>query len=166
MNDWPTRGRLTEFYGNPVNRRDPSKPSQQWESLALVRVIIPWRAVAAWNTSLVLKSLRVHLKCKESLSRVFARIWEASGQDQAKIEEWGCHLIGGAYEYRATRGGSRLSTHAYGCAIDLDPARNKHGDSTPNFAEILEVQDAFAAEGWQWGGGWPRPDGMHWEAVR
>lgn len=167
---WPKQSECREFYGNPVNKRDPSKVAPQWEAQNLVVVASPWRMVTSWRDEKgvrrPVKGVRVHRKCAESLARVFAAIWQASGQDQAKIEQWGCHLLGGGFTYRAKRGGSSLSMHAYGCAIDLDPDRNGMGDTTPNFANIREVLNAFASEGWEWGGDWSSPDGMHWQAAR
>jgi D-alanyl-D-alanine carboxypeptidase len=55
--------------------------------------------------------------------------------------------------------------HSWGCAIDFDSARNSFGDTTPNFALIPQVLDAFASEDWTWGGEWRKPDGMHWQAA-
>jgi hypothetical protein len=55
--------------------------------------------------------------------------------------------------------------HSWGCAIDFDSARNGFGDTTPNFALIPAVTDAFLAESWVWGGKWHKPDGMHFQAA-
>jgi hypothetical protein len=130
-----------------------------------VFVDIPWRAITAWDGKPV-RRVKVHRQCAQSLQRVFSAIWAAANGDQSIIEKWGMHLYGGAYNYRPSRGSSRLSAHAYGAAIDFDPARNGMGDTTPNFASIPWVLTAFRDEGWAWGGRWSNPDGMHWEAVR
>ncbi|MGY3916723.1 M15 family metallopeptidase [Aeromonas australiensis] len=63
------------------------------------------------------------------------------------------------------RGGTRLSMHSWGCAVDFDSSRNSFGDSTPNFQNIPAVLTAFESQGWTWGGKWKKPDGMHWQAA-
>lgn len=161
---WPNQSQaeLIEFYGDPCD--SDGAASRTWENLYLTRVSPPWKLVTAWDGRPV-ASIRVHRLCAPSLERVLAEIWESSGRSQAKIEEWGMHLFAGAYQFRQTRGANHLSTHAYGCAVDFDSARNGLGDPTPNFANIPEVLNAFAREGWVWGGRWRRPDGMHWQAA-
>ena len=78
--------------------------------------------------------------------------------------------------FKTMTGNSRtLSMHSYGCAIDLDPARNGWKDRTPRFAQFPQVLAAFRSEGWKWGGDWNgngssaderQADGMHWQATR
>lgn len=164
VHTWPTQANRDQFYGNP--RGPGERVSPAWEAANIVRVEIPWRAVLAWDTDTVVRTIRIHRLCADSLRRVLAAIWAASGQRQQTIEAWGMHLYGGAYEFRQVRGGTSLSSHSWGCAIDWDPIRNALGDKTPHFATVPEVRKAFADEGWTWGGGWSRPDGMHWQAAR
>lgn len=165
MTDWPKQVDRNAFYGNPRGANGRVDP--KWEANNIVRVEFPWECgVLAWDTNTRVKSCRVHRKCADSLKRVFAAIWVASGRSEAKIREWGMHLYGGGFEFRQVRGGSGLSSHSWGCAVDFDPRRNEQGDVTPNFANIPEVLKAFEAEGWEWGGTWRNPDGMHWQAAR
>lgn len=176
---WPAQANRNAFYGDPRGANGRVDPN--WEAANIVRVDIPWRAVLAWDTDTVVKTIRCHRLCAESLKRVLAAIWAAAfraSQDhgapgnstagaQKVIEAWGMHLYGGAYEFRQVRGGTSLSSHSWGCAIDWDPEGNGLGDSTPEFAlpERAPVRAAFAAEGWTWGGSWSRHDGMHWQAA-
>lgn len=102
---------------------------------------------------------------RESLERVFEAIWLSAEKQQGKIQEWGMHLYGGGQNFRLMREGTRLSMHSWGCAIDFDSARNAFGDTTPNFALIPQVLDAFRTEDWVWGGQWKKPDGMHFQAA-
>lgn len=69
----------------------------------------------------------------------------------------------GGYNYRNVRGGSRLSQHAYGNAIDINPAQNPMG---PRLVTDMpkNVSDMAAKWGLTWGGDWKRrPDAMHFE---
>lgn len=68
------------------------------------------------------------------------------------------------YSNRSIRGSSKLSQHAYGNAIDINPGKNPMGygplktDLPPN------VSDMAAKWGLSWGGDWKnRKDAMHFE---
>ena len=162
MSQWPHESEVDAFYGDPRGKNGES--SGKWESENLVRLPAPWKLVTAWDFQPV-KGIRIHRKCEGSLVVVLTRIWDAAGKKEAKIKEWGMHLYAGAYNFRLMRGGTKLSMHSWGCAVDFDSARNAFGDVTPNFATIPALLDAFASEGWTWGGKWKKPDGMHWQAA-
>lgn len=166
MSNWPTQAECDAFYGNPRNRNDASKPSPAWEAENLVRVKPPF--TIRYEGKVVSAGVLIHKKCAESLSRVFNEIWEASGKDQSVIDKWGVSNYAGAYNYRLSRGSGWLSMHGYAAAIDLDPERNDFHDTTPNFANIPQVVNAFEREGWVWGGRWSGRscDGMHYQAAR
>lgn len=168
---WPMQVNRNQFYGNPAGANGKLDP--KWEAANLVLVEFPWKAVAAWDVSTPIKRAKVHRLCAESLKRVFAAIWldaiaEAGSIAGAQrvIEDWGMHLFGGGFNFRPTTGGTALSSHAWGCAVDFDPVRNGWKDSTPNFANVPEVLKAFADEGWVWFGRNKSADGMHWQAAR
>lgn len=166
MSPWPAQSNAEQFYGRNIRvTKGVPGPDPAWEKANLVLVPIPWKAVASWDKSLTIKSFRVHRLVAESLTRVLNRIWEAFGKSQKAIEAANLHLIGGGYNWRQMRGIARLSMHAYGCAIDLDPDHNGLGDPTP--AMDARVVAAFEAEGWIWGGRWSpqRRDGMHFQAA-
>ena len=61
-----------------------------------------------------------------------------------------------------------LSTHSWGCAIDLSPALNGMGIAYNPKAHMIPAQVVaiFSANGWEWGGLWQRPDAMHFQAAR
>lgn len=179
-NNWPKQSQCETFYGNPKGRNGLA--SSAWESANLVSIPVPWRMFASWDEKIVIRKIRVHRKCAESMARVLSAIcksacdeWERQAGPSADgvvligvnavLDQWGMSRFGGAYSYRLIRGGNRLSMHSYGCAVDFDPARNGMGDRTPNFANCPEVIRAFKAEGWEWGGDWSSPDAMHFQAA-
>lgn len=173
MNLWPRQSLVlegTSVYGNPKGKGGGA-PSPAWEAANLVMMAAPW---AMMMGDIKITRFRVHKQCQASLGRVFANLKQSAGGDYKTLSAWGVTKFGGAYNYRLMRGGSNLSMHSYGCAIDLDPANNGLGDSTPRFAEFPRVLAAFADEGWLWGGDWNgngstaderRCDGMHWQAT-
>lgn len=162
---WPKQSECDAFYGNPRGLGD--EPSLRWEAANIIRISAPF--VLRYDGKPV-SGIRVHKKCAEAYGRVFARIWEAAGHDQAVIDRWGASIYGGAYNYRLMRGSSALSMHSWGCAIDLDPDENAFHDITPRFASAPQsaVVSAFEAEGAIWGGRWSGRscDGMHFQFAR
>lgn len=67
----------------------------------------------------------------------------------------------GCFNIRRKRGGTTLSTHAYGMAIDLNAARNPLMGRVTWSAAFLAV---WRGEGWTCGADWPiRVDGMHFQ---
>lgn len=161
MNTWPLQKNCDAYYGNPRGKN--GQPSAAWEAANLVYVSAPWRLTYDGRPT----RLRVHKKVADSLKRVLAEIWEWAGRKQSVIDECGMSVTGGGYNFRLKRGGSSLSMHSWGCALDFDPANNGMGDTTPKLARYPAVLAAFAREGWEWGGDWSGKscDGMHWQAA-
>lgn len=158
---WPLQSECDAFYGNP--RGLNGQPSQTWMRNNLVRIDVPFRMTFDGQR---VSKITIHKKCADSLSRILQAIWIASGHNQARIEEWGVDKYGGSFNFRLMRGLSSLSMHSWGCAIDIDPARNGLGDPSPYLANCPLVIAAFDAEKWTWGGRWNRKDGMHFQAAR
>lgn len=164
MKPWPLERDCNGFYGNPAST-NVGKPSQTWMRDNLVGIIPPFRMTYDGKP---VRALQMHKKCAESLARVLSNIWQASGNKQQVVDQWGASIYGGGFNFRLKRGFNSLSMHSWGCAIDLDPARNAMGDITPNFANAPAVVAAFEDEGWVWGGRWKGKfcDGMHFQAAR
>lgn len=156
---WPLQRDCAKFYGDP--RGKGGKASAKWESENLVLVPTPWELRFEGKP---VSGIRIHKKCADSLSRVLAAIWNRVGHSQSEIDRIGMSEFGGSYVYRVMRGGKSLSMHSYGCAVDFDPARNALGNPNPAMARL--VVEEFEREGWEWGGHWKRPDGMHFQAAR
>jgi hypothetical protein len=68
----------------------------------------------------------------------------------------------GGFTWRLSRGGSKLSTHGFGAALDFDAPWNRLG-SKPQISRY--VVDVFERRGWKWGGRWKRKDGMHFQMA-
>lgn len=77
------------------------------------------------------------------------------------IHAFGGDIFGGSYVLRAMRGSTKLSCHAWGIAVDIDPARNPLGARSSTFPDWYI--DCFERHGFTWGGRWQRPDPMHFE---
>ena len=66
----------------------------------------------------------------------------------------------GCFNIRLMRGGSQMSLHSWGIAIDVNAFENGLGKE-PKLSE--EFVKCFIDAGFDWGGYWSRPDGMHFE---
>lgn len=160
---WPDQSKLKEFYGNPDKNNDGVADSA-WEISNIVKIIPPYPMVWSWSLEPV-KTLRVHKKCSESLLSILAEIGKKVNEQDRRFYE--IDRCGGVYNFRLMRGGSSLSVHSYGAAIDLSPVINGLGIPYSPKKKMMPfiVRDIFHSHGWKWGGLWSRPDAMHFEAV-
>jgi len=151
-NPWPfsTQEDLRDFYGEPGDETN------------LVTINFPFPMY--YGGQLVTKS-RCHKKVADSLLRVLKRIGNFEGGTREILEPVSDY--GGIYNFRNKRGGTRLSVHAWGAAIDLDSDDNTFKDPWPIKADMpFEVMEAFAEEGWVSAGAFWGYDAMHFEACR
>jgi hypothetical protein len=77
----------------------------------------------AWDTDNHLRKFQCHERVVLPMTRVLERVVDAYGP--AKIVALGLDLFGGCLNVRRMRGGSSWSTHAWGIAVDFDPANNQ-----------------------------------------
>lgn len=66
----------------------------------------------------------------------------------------------GCFNIRTKRGGSTQSLHSWGIAVDINASWNKFGKKPTMHTGIVK---AFESAGFDWGGHWDRPDGMHFQ---
>ena len=131
----------------------------------LVTIQLPYRMRLSWNTSETVTTMRCHKEAAEPFKRVFKDILDHYGLDQ--ITNLGIDLFGGCFNFRLMRGGTQLSTHSWGTAIDLDPQRNQLRETakTARFArpEYKAMIDIFYKHGFISYGVERNMDYMHFE---
>lgn len=66
----------------------------------------------------------------------------------------------GCFNIRRKKGGASTSLHAWGIAIDVNAAWNGFGKKPVLSAEFVKC---FTDAGFEWGGLWTKPDGMHFQ---
>jgi hypothetical protein len=142
-------------------------PTARWESNHLTTISTPYPLTLSWDLAVQIKRITCHKLVAPSLSRILSEILAHYGSVNA-IKTARMHLFGGCYNYRRISGGGRLSTHAWGAGIDIDPDRNPlgvpHSESTGMMP--LSVVEIFERHGWKWGGRFvSRPDCMHFQAT-
>lgn len=163
MSNWPKYTELEQFYGKFKLGAD-GYPTESWKQEFLTKIVLPYPMFLAWDTNKQVKTIRCHKKVAKSLSRILDEI---AGKFYGRYTETRVNLFGGVYEFRRVSGSAKLSLHAYGAAIDLDPERNGRGVPYDGGLSMISpvVVDIFRSEGWKWGGDFINPDCMHFEAA-
>jgi hypothetical protein len=150
-----TTGQIVKKYGSP----------NETGVGYLVTIKLPYPMRIAWDTDSTVSSMRCHRLVADKFLAVFNDLLSRYGYD--KIKELGIDLYGGCFNYRRMRNGSAWSMHAWGIAIDLDPARNtlKETKRTARFArpEYKPMIDIFYKHGFISLGKEKDFDWMHFE---
>ncbi|ASF47689.1 M15 family metallopeptidase [Methylovulum psychrotolerans] len=68
----------------------------------------------------------------------------------------------GCFNIRKKRGASTASLHSWGVAIDVNAAWNRFGGKPSLSAKFVKC---FTDNGFDWGGTWSKPDGMHFQLA-
>ena len=68
----------------------------------------------------------------------------------------------GCFNIRKKRGSNTMSLHSWGIAIDVNAFENGLGKAPKLSSEFVKC---FTDAGFDWGGTWKRPDGMHFQLA-
>lgn len=156
-NGWPLERQadLTAFYGPPGESQ-------------LVMLDLPYALRLSWAPSTRVTRTRCHAKVKSSLGRVLGQVLAHYGAE--RIQALRLDLFGGGYQLRPKRGGSSMSTHAWGIAFDFDPDRNQLRWTRTRASFARPDYDAWwkcwEDEGWVSLGRTRDYDWMHVQAAR
>lgn len=130
----PDERSLRAYYGEPGDEGN------------LVFFNLPYPMVLAWDHSVTVTRQRCHRLVKDSLSGCLEEVRDHYETREA-LEAAGMHLLGGIFLDRKQRGSNRISTHAWGISIDLDPLRNAFRTPCRRLAESDSVYQ-YAVERW------------------
>ena len=120
----------------------------RWQTEFLTRIALPFQFPLSWDESRIVDHITCHKLIAGSFTQVFAEIQNAGLQD--KITSFG-----GCFAFRPQRTGTKLSTHAWGIAIDLNPESNAQGTAGSMDAGVIAI---FKHAGFIWGGDWKGRD--------
>lgn len=152
---WPKENSasLTKYYGEVGTNQ--------------VRIDLPYRMVLAWDKDKSVKQIMCNKKVADSLYKVLETV--SKEYSETEIQKHGFNLFGGCLNVRRIRGGSRWSTHAWGIAVDFDPARNGLRTDWKNSyfskPECAAWMNAWKSEGWYSLGLEKNYDSMHFQAC-
>ena len=112
------------------------------------------------NVSELLKKIRLHRHVGPAIIDALHQVLSDLGVEVFKWNEFG-----GALNVRLMKGGTLLSTHSWGIAIDLNPTRACW--QCPTGEQHPAITAAFKDRGFTWGGDWPvsHADKMHFDAC-
>ncbi len=109
-----------------------------------------------------------HERAADALTRVVERLTGVVKTDPKTLPF--LKEIGGTFIWRNIKRSKRLSSHAFGIAIDLNVERSDYWRWTYRGKPMIwknrvpqAIVDAFEAEGFIWGGRWKHYDTMHFE---
>ena len=130
--------------------------------------LLPFAHKLAWAPAQTINRFRCHELLADVMTWVHAEAARHYGE--AEYRRLRLDLWGGCFNNRRVRGGSLISIHAYGAAVDTDPARNGLRTPTaqaslarPEYAPFWAIVEATGgrALGKRIGRDW-----MHWSYVQ
>lgn len=155
--NYPHQSELPAFYGKAGGSQCTAG-----------KVELAYPMVIAWNKSQTIRRFSCHGKLAEPLTAIFREALAHYGP--AEITRLNLDVFGGCFNYRRKRGGSSLSTHAYGAAVDLNPEQNqlRWGADRAQFAKpeyepfwAIVMAHGGTPAGYAWGKDW-----MHFQFAR
>ena len=149
-----------ERYGNPDKDGDGIlDPDWFRENISVFP--LPFPLYLSWEPRKQITRFQAHRLAGAKIVAALARVGAAQGIDylrEHQLDRWG-----GCFNFRLIRGGSSLSNHSWGTAVDYCPDLGRLGSAEDAASYPRFIVDAFAAQGFVWGGTWDRPDAMHHE---
>lgn len=112
-----------------------------------------WDVPGDLEIGVIPKRLFCNRDLVEPLSKAFRNL--ISTGHVSELKTWD-----GCFNVRKKRGGSTMSLHSWGVAVDVNAFSNCfgcHPTLSPGFVKC------FTDVGFDWGGVWSKPDGMHFQ---
>ena len=152
---------LMKFYGDP--RGSNGQVSKKWFSENMVKWTPPYTIYYSDGKRTPLKTIFLHKKVVSVYTAAFTDVKNTF--EPKEINDLRLNISGGAFNYRVIRGGNRLSTHAFGIAIDMDPARNPYPKKWKEGMINREFCDILMKHGIWWRGHNGDVDAMHFQCA-
>jgi hypothetical protein len=119
----------------------------------LEKAMIVWDVPAELEVGVIPKKIYCNRDLVQSLQRALRNIIQRNLVSELKTWD-------GCFNIRKKRGARTPSLHSWGMAIDINAAWNGFG-KTPTMSSALVA--CFKDAGFDWGGDWSKPDGMHFQ---
>lgn len=152
---------IKNVYGDPDRNHDFA-PDPEFARRNLVKVPLPYPLRLSWNLDLVSRNLYGHRLAVGRICEFFDQVADQYG-GYRNLREQDLDIWGGCYQFRSKRGGRSLSVHAWGMAFDYLPHLGPFGKRSRIPAEIVAIGENLGFEN---GGTWSVPDGMHFQLCR
>jgi hypothetical protein len=119
------------------------------------KYMVCWDIPAELEIGVIPKRLYCNSDLVAPLQTAFENIIQRGLIDELKTWD-------GCFNIRKKRGATSPSLHSWGIAIDINAAWNGFGKEPTMSAELVAC---FKDAGFDWGGEWSRPDGMHFQLA-
>jgi hypothetical protein len=111
---------------------------------------LPFPFVIAWDVKQTVSTFSCHARIEAPITSIFAEAAKHYGEDE--FRRLRLDRFGGCYNFRPMRGGTALSMHAWGAAVDLDPERNqltwgadRAAFAAPEYEAFWQIVEAHGA---------------------
>ena len=165
------RAEIEALFGNPTN--SDRTLNEAWEGTNIRKIAPPdgWQLYYQADQGLVrVSGIRLHRLLEDAFIAALDDIWQFARQQigaaatDEQIRAWlhkrRLDQPGGGFNFRKITGGSKLSLHSYGIALDWDPEHNPR--QKPLTRTLPDWwYDIWRAHGWSDGRQFPTPDPMH-----
>lgn len=125
-------------------------PSQSNPNLVL------WDVPAELEIGVIPKRIYCNKDMVEPLSKAFKKLIATKSVNELKTWD-------GCFNIRKKRGLASMSLHSWGLAVDMNAFENGLGQQ-PKLSALFV--SCFTTSGFEWGGGWTRKDGMHFQLAK
>jgi hypothetical protein len=118
--------------------------------------LVLWDVPADLHVGVIPKRIYCNRLLIDPLQAVFINLI-SRGYAESELNTWD-----GCFNIRQTTGGESWSLHSWGVAIDVNALENGYNRPpklSPGFVEC------FTDAGFDWGGSWHVPDGMHFQLA-
>jgi len=115
--------------------------------------MVVWDVPTELEIGFIPKKIYCNKDLIQPLSKAFKALIDTGAVSELKTWD-------GCFNIRKKRGLNSLSLHSFGIAIDVNAFENGL-NQTPKLS--LQFVKCFTDNGFTWGGGWKRIDGMHFE---
>lgn len=127
-------------YGNPENESN----------------MVVWDVPSQLELGVIPKKIYCNKDLIQPLQKAFENIINRGLINELKTWD-------GCFNIRKKRGATSMSLHSWGIALDINAAWNGFG-KTPTMSKNLVA--CFKDAGFDWGGDWSKPDGMHFQLAK
>lgn len=146
--NWFNKNKRTTMVTSEACRKKYGHP-KEYNNLTL------WDVPEELEIGVIPKKIYCNKDLVKPLEQAFKNLIERGFVDELKTWD-------GCFNIRPKRGGATFSLHSWAVAVDVNAAWNGFGDE-PTLSEGLIK--CFTDAGFDWGGTWKKPDGMHFQLA-
>jgi len=120
------------------------------------KYMVMWDVPGSLEIGMIPKKIYCNRAMIEPLTHAFNNI--ISRGLVVQLKTWD-----GCFNVRKKRGATSASLHSWGIAVDINAAWNGFGKKPTMTPELVKC---FTDAGFDWGGVWTKPDGMHFQLAK